>query len=108
MGNPFLATIDVLRERGWQQDSYGKTDEGPVCLATAMGFAAACEAAEKHFLSVVSKPLGVRLVCIEEFNDLVAESVEDVILALKHAALSWEDRPFNVDEHAPEDKWADR
>jgi hypothetical protein len=100
MGNPFLAAIDVIRERGW----------GPTkaCVAVAIQTAQPSNVTEtlSHFADtaeIAYRP-GYPAKPIFDWNDDPVRTEEDVILALKHAAESWDEshpspfpEPFDMD-----------
>lgn len=103
--------IDVLEERGWHQGDYTvdwDKDDGPVCAAGAIGvacgvpsFDAACSLAASFPLEAFAKFLGPdpmvqtreeyrAIDTVAGFNDDPSRSYEDVVLALKHAAVEAE------------------
>lgn len=78
---PYLRAIDVMRERGWAQRSYGGKTNEPVCMIGAL---LAVESGDRKLLDHVYA-LGYG----SWWNDLPARSEADVIAALEHCSRTW-------------------
>lgn len=101
VGNPFEKAIDVLRERGWHQGDFESSHDGSVCAVGALGVACVGNAswlAENQgdwtpvmkTLRTVLQPDDPSTFFIPDWNDDPERTVEDVILALKMAAVEWD------------------
>lgn len=90
--NPFYKAIDVLHERGWHQGDAMDETTGAVCIYGALLVACGQPATNDGFL-----PFPVRSLLTDEvglfvgpWNDEPERTEEDIVLALKKAAVAWD------------------
>ncbi len=94
--NPYLRAIEIIKERGWWQGDW-EGPNGEVCIARSLviaghpqpAFSLRLQEAMQTVAHMLTKP--ERRLGPGDWNDAPERTVEDVYLALKHAAADWDD-----------------
>ncbi len=89
--NPYLRAIEIIKRRGWHKGAF-MGPNGEVCIAASLILAADARApygSELRQAMATVAPMPKALPP-GDWNDAPERTVEDVYLALKHAAADWD------------------